>query len=249
MTLRRLFTGTLLALALAGCQREPARIQGIPARVLWAWESPQDLRFLDRGEGVAFLGGELYLEGTTHRWLARRNPLWVNPGTPLVAVLRIESRAAVLTPEQTEAVVARAAGLLTLPGVRGLQIDFDARDSERSFYAEALRRLRARLPQGVPLSITALASWCLDDGWLTEANLEGVVDEAVPMLFRMGAEGPRIRSRLARDGRFHERLARASYGVSTDEPLASLKSGRRCYVFHPGSWTQAVWERVSRELP
>ena len=63
-----------------------------------------------------------------------------------------------------------------------IQIDFDAADSERDVYRRLLARVRAVLPRTVPLSMTALASWCVGDTWL-----DGLpVDEAVPMLFRMG---------------------------------------------------------------
>lgn len=238
-----------LLLPLAGCRREPARTRAIPARMLWAWESQQDLRFLSHGEGVAFLGGELLLVGRTAQWVPRRNPLLVPPDAFLVAVIRVETRAAELTPEQVEAVVERASGLLSLPRVKGLQVDFDARDSERGFYAEALRKLRRRLPTDMPLSITALASWCLEDGWISEAGLDDVVDEAVPMLFRMGPEAPRIRQRLARGEGFREPLARFSAGLSTDEPRIRLRGSRRYYVFHPGPWTPDAWDRIARELP
>ena len=239
----------LLLLVLAGCQRESPRLGATPKRMLWAWESPQDLRFLSHGEGVAFLGGELHLEDRTSRWIPRRNPLQVNPATPLFAVLRVESHQAALAPEQAEALVSHGLGLLRLPGVRGLQIDFDAKDSERHFYAEVLKRLRHGMPGDLPLSITALASWCLEDRWLSGARLDGVVDEAVPMLFRMGAEEARIRLRLARGDGFLETLALSSYGLSTDEPLPRLRGGRRCHVFHTGSWTADAWDHISRELP
>jgi hypothetical protein len=215
--------------------------------VLWAWESPQDLRFLKHGEGVAFLGGELHLEGTASRWVPRRNPLRVNPETPLLAVLRVESHQAMLSPEQAGALVSHGLELLGLPGVKGLQIDFDAKDSERNFYVTSMLDLRSRMPAAAPLSITALASWCLDDRWLS--RLEGQVDEAVPMLFRMGPEGPRIRTRLGQSEGFGEPLAQSSYGLSTDEPLPRLRGGRRYYVFYPGSWTAEAWDRISRELP
>lgn len=221
----------------------------VPSRVLWAWESMQDLRFLNRDEGVAFLGGELLLEGRTTRWTPRRNPLLVPPKAFLLAVLRVETRDADLAPEQAERVVERALGLLSLPRVKGLQVDFDARDSERAFYAEVLRKLRQRLPADMPLSITALASWCLDDAWITEAGLNDVVDEAVPMLFRMGPGAQRIRQRLARGEDFREPLARFSAGVSADEPRIRLRGRRRYYVFHPGSWTPDAWNRIVRELP
>lgn len=247
--MKRLIPVLALATLLNGCGREPSRLARVPGRVLWAWESPQDLRFLKHQEGVAFLGGELQLEGPVSRWVPRRNPLLVNPDTPLFAVLRVESRRAALTEDQTGALVACGLRLLALPGVRGLQIDFDAKESERAFYAEALRRLRGRMPANAPLSITALASWCLEDRWLAGANLADVIDEAVPMLFRMGTESARIRARLSQEEPLQETLARASCGLSTDEPLPPLRAGRRCYVFHPGSWTAAAWDRIAKELP
>ncbi|MBI1753205.1 MAG: DUF3142 domain-containing protein [Acidobacteria bacterium] len=242
--------GPVLLLAVfAACGREPVRMRRLPARMLWAWESPQDLRFLRQGEGVAFLAGELHLELGGARWVPRRNPLRVNPGSPLLAVLRVESQGAPLTAAQSQALIERASGLLSLPQVRGLQIDFDARESERAFYAGALKGLRSRLPEGTPLSITALASWCLEDDWLSQAGLFGVVDEAVPMLFRMGPEALSIRRRLGHGGTFREPLSRFSAGVSTDEPLPPLSRGRRVYAFHPGSWTAEAWAQISRELP
>jgi hypothetical protein len=239
----------LSCLMLVACHREPPRIRAFPEKVLWAWESVQDLRFLQHGEGVAFLGGELILEAETARFQGRRNPLRVNPRTPLMAVLRVETHGAALVPSQVEALVARALQLLTLPGVTALQIDFDAARSERGFYASALKALRSRMPEGMPLSVTALTSWCADDGWIREAGLEGVIDEAVPMLFRMGPEAAAMRARLARREDWRLSLAQHSYGLTTDEPLPKLRSGRRCYVFHPGPWRAQDWTRVSQDLP
>lgn len=231
------------------CNREPVRIRAFPHRVLWAWESSQDLRFLTNGEGVAFLGGELHIEGADLHYQPRRNALRVNRGTPLMAVLRVEAKGSALTAAQAQGLVDRALQLTQLPQVRALQIDFDAAVSQRAFYAEALKSLRGKLPAEMPLSITALASWCLDDLWIEEAGLVGVVDEAVPMLFRMGAEGAQVRSRLARREAWHLALARHSYGVSADEPLPALRSGRRVYVFHSGPWRPEDEARVFQDLP
>jgi len=65
--------------------------------------------------------------------------------------------------------------------------------SERDFYRALLQDLRAQLPDNVPLSMTALASFCIGDRWL-----EGLpVDEAVPMIFRMGADDKPIKNLLA----------------------------------------------------
>ena len=244
-----LVSGLVLLLSSLSCTRESPRLRGVPTKMLWAWESAQDLRFLNHGEGVAFLVGELHLEGAEVRWVGRRSPLHVNPETPLIAVLRVETRQPALNPAQAQSLVERALKALPLPQVVGLQIDFDAKDSERPFYAETLKALRLRMPASAPLSITALASWCLDDPWLSGAGLAGVVDEAVPMLFRMGVEDRAVRLRLRCGGRLSEPLARRSCGLSTDEPLLRLRGSHRTYVFHPGPWTEAAWTRITRELP
>lgn len=230
--------------ALAGCQGESPRLRGLPRRMLWAWERPQDLRFLSHGEGVAFLAGELHLGPGGPRWQPRRNPLKVHPSTPLLAVIRVEAQAP-LEPGQVQTLVDQARACVALPGVKGLQIDFDATVSQRTWYAEALGAVREALPEGTPLSITALASWCWGDPWIRELP----VDEAVPMLFRMSADEGVIRALLAQGKDVAVPLAAHSWGISTDEPLPRLRPGRRIYAFHPGPWTESAWTDLQARLP
>lgn len=235
---------TVLLLGVISCNRESTRMHAIPLRMLWAWESPQDLRFLRDGEGVAFLAGEMHFEGHSSRWQPRRNPLKVNSATPLMAVLRLESHAAVLDETQEQELVNRVEQCMKLPGVLGIQIDFDAVPGERRWYAHLIRRLRAVLPDTVPLAITALGSWCWDDPWI-----EGLpADEAIPMLFRMSVGELEIRRRLSRGEDVRVGLARHSWGISTDELLPKLKKGRRIYVFHPGPWTESAWLEIREKL-
>ena len=99
-------------------------------------------------------------------------------------------------------------------GVLALQIDFDARQSERLWYAALLRELRQAIPASLPLTITALESWCEEDGWIR--NLP--VADATPMLFRMGPEDRRSPTD------FPAKVCRASIGVSTDELFVGLGS-------------------------
>jgi hypothetical protein len=61
---------------------------------------------------------------------------------------------------------------------------------------DVLRAVRATLPAGRELSMTALASWCDTERWLGTAP----VDEVVPMLFRMGPVGENPKRRLAEGG-------------------------------------------------
>src|SRR4030095_8793182 len=102
------------------------------------------------------------------------------------------------------------------PGrVSAIQIDFDALVSERDFYRALLQDLRAQLPNNVPLSMTALASFCIGDRWLDDLP----VDEAVPMIFRMGADDRTVKNLLTSGEDFREPLCQKSYGIAVDEPL------------------------------
>lgn len=208
--------------------------------VIWAWERPEDLRSIAPGAAVAFLAQTLELRGSTTSVLPRRQPLTVDPATPLIAVTRIETRSAALTAAQREQAAAAIARTAALPRVTAVQIDFDAVVSERVFYRDLLADLRRRLPR-TPISITALASWCYGDDWI--ATLP--VDEAVPMLFRMGVDERDIRIRLAAGEDFRDPLCRTSYGVSLDEPRPPLRPGRRLYVFSPRPWARSSLQLLS----
>ena len=210
-----------------------------PARlVLWAWERPERLGFIDPSIEVAFLAETLALAADGVEQLPRRQPLLVPSGTRLTAVVRIESRhwpRPKLGDDQRLAAVEALVAVQQRTHVDALQIDFDATVRERVFYAALLSELRARLPRGVRLSITALASWCLDDPWIGGLP----VDEAVPMLFRMGPEGRGILRRLAGGEAFRVPLCRGSIGVSTDEEAGWVRAASTSWVFHPRAWDAA----------
>jgi hypothetical protein len=243
-TVRR---GTLLIVALSAgwlslsaLDSEPQRQAGLPGLMLWAWERPTDLRSVDAGTGVAFLSQTLIVRNDAVEVRPRRNPLRVLPHTPLVAVTRIESGGHAPRPRTGQpgaasliTTMANAiAGAMALPRVRGVQIDFDAAESERPFYRMLVQAVRAQLGAGVPLSITALASWCAQDRWM-----EGLpVDEAVPMLFRMGPVNAPYAG-LARSPSSAAAGCRGALGTSLDEPLHVRAAGRRVYVFNPAPWT------------
>src|SRR6266404_5808893 len=73
-------------------QAPATRLAKFPGLVLWAWERPEDLRFIDpQRVGVAFLAKTLRLQGDTVVVRPRLQSLAVPPGTTLMAVARIES--------------------------------------------------------------------------------------------------------------------------------------------------------------
>jgi hypothetical protein len=201
-----------------------------PGLVLWAWERPEDLRFIDPATtGIAYLAAtaSIHRDGSV-AWRFRQQPLATPPHTTRIAVVRIESPPQYVFPEPAglvEPLVAAA----KQRDVEALQIDFDARASERRFYRSLLEQLRKTI--NVPIGITALASWCESDNWI-DAN---VVSEAVPMFFRMGL-GESKNMPMAP-------ICRHATGVSTDEPWPSQHPGR-LYVFNPKPWTEAAYREV-----
>ena len=212
-----------------------------PQRIVWAWERPEALEFLDSREfGVAFLAQTLVLKGDEVVFKPRRQPLKVGPETRLIAVTRIESLKTTGSPTalnetQRGELVNLVLKTLELTNVSAIQIDFDAATSEREFYRALLHDLRNRLPDNVPLSMTALASFCVGDRWIQDLP----VDEAVPMIFRMGADDRTIKSFLARGNDFREPLCRRSYGIAVDEPVElKFDRPRRQYVFNVRAWTE-----------
>jgi hypothetical protein len=145
----------------------------------------------------------------------------VEPGTDLTSEIRTQAREYLLHSAR-------------LPGIAAFQVDFDATRSQRKFYRDLLIDLRREMPPNLPLSITALASWCSWDDWIRDLP----VDEAVPMFFRM--EPDRLQGGANRsEFRVRERLCLGSVGVSTREPWPTDEiSGRRVYLFPDRGWRQ-----------
>lgn len=218
-----------------------------PRVVLWAWERPEDLTFIDSNTtGIAFLAGTIRIkDNSTVIIVARRQPLLVSKHSSLVAVVRIEPDRMShlsLSPKVRSNVAAAIVQLADSFKAKHLQIDFDARVSERIFYRELLKDLRMRLPNNIALTMTALASWCTHDTWIKDLP----VDEAVPMLFRMGPEGKQIVQDIERNGDFKEPLCRSSVGISTDELSVKIPFEKRLYVFSPSKWTKNQVEQLMR---
>jgi uncharacterized protein DUF3142 len=257
----------------------------LPAVIFWAWERPEDLRFLTPDQaGVAFLAKTIYLlppstdpTGSSPSFIVRPRlqPLRIAVGTPLIAVIRMETPASprlsslqqnqsalhafTYSNAQRALLASEIAGSQSVSGVSAIQIDFDAPSSAHPFYAALLQDVRGKLPLSLPLSITALASWCIGDPWLGQLP-PGTIDEAVPMLFRMGPDAGNVAKFLHSGDDFPVAACRGSLGLSTDETLSNdlLTAGstfstfnpreKRVYVFAPRPWTQSAAKTILQEL-
>lgn len=299
MILAFLVLGTVAVIGLRSCAWATASRHTIPVArrsmnafprvMLWAWERPEDMRFLNTHEaGVAFLAGTIEIRSTASPGHGegkpsvalepRMQPLRVPPGTALMAVVRIEtsndlwhhppgwrgsgsgsSATSLYSVEQRRRVVGMILSLAQLRGVHAIQLDYDATTSEQPFYRRVLMAVRRRLPPGMPLSMTALASWCVGDPWL-DSLPAGTIDEAVPMLFRMGPDGSAVETFVESGHKFRVPACRDSLGVSTDEAfsrqllsggvprMGRRKNPRRVYVFSDRAWTKANVKQILSEV-
>ncbi len=213
---------------------------------VWAWQEPEDLRSIDPLRiGVAYLAETIVLSDHLATE-PRHQPLRLASGTRVLAVVRIEAvRGFRDTPELRSALAHHLGELVAETRATGLQLDFDAVVSQYPFYTAVLQSLRALMPAGLSLSMTALVSWCRAPTWLSDLP----IDEAVPMFFRMG--GPAVN-----DARVPNPLhgsvsssgqpslpklaapCQKSVGLSTDEVWPQLPAaGVGLYLFSPTPWS------------
>lgn len=215
-----------------------------PTLVLWAWDRYEDLRFLHRGEAeVAGLVATIQLKNGEASVRHRHLPLLTPNDVPLMLVVRLQSDGTALPAADS---VAHWFEYIAAQQSRAssLQIDFDARESQRAWYMELLQETHTWFQH---VSITALASWCMEPrSWLSGLSAPEI-QEVVPMLFRMGLQTPSILQTVWAHGRFQPPCDTA-LGVSTDELSPWRPPARRIYVFSPRPWTRKDFENVCARL-
>jgi hypothetical protein len=219
--------------------KPPPSLSAMPPVIVWAWERPEKLDFINTDRiGVAFLAKTIKFDGDMVYIKPRLQPLELARGTQLVAVVRIETHhkgTPVVEGKQFHDIVAAIVDSSRLSNVSMVQIDFDAFVSERNFYRALLIAVRQKMSSSTALSITALASWCAGDQWLSVLP----IDEAVPMLFRMGLDARQFQT----GQELTAPICQHSAGVSTDEPITA-PSVQRLYIFSPNPWSRDSLNRA-----
>lgn len=255
------FVARLIAAGLSiivGASAASADAPKLPARVLWAWQRAEDLSYIDpKSCGVAYLACRAVLDGDriVEEW--RNQPLKVPPGTVLEPVLRVDiskrsRRDSGRGKPRPYGVVRIIEKLARLPGTAQVQIDFDARVTDREFYKQVLDEIHEKLPS-TKISITALTSWCLFDDWIRDLP----VVETVPMLFSLGRDRAKILLYFRSKSDFHVPTCCASAGLSLEDceinqlMIPLLKSRTipvRFYVFTKTPWTADKYRAVQSML-
>ena len=162
---------------------------------------------------VAYVVQTITLRGATVRIDPRPRPQRASPASGVIGSTRIEVPAGAaidLSHGQVDQLAYAIADTAEIPLVGAVQVDFDATIAQRCFYRDLIHRVRSLLPAEVPLSMTAIASWCMDDDWVSDLPIA----EVVPML-RMGHEWKAAAKRAREEGRAAEGPCRNALGLGS----------------------------------
>jgi len=211
-----------------------AQAQASAAVIPWIWDGGQ---WPGGGfEEAAVVVDDVLLRGTTmtsHPGTRRGDKPAALRVTPAVHV-EMSQREPPQEPERFHAAIRDLVLFAAARSTSGwVQLDLEARPSQRLFYQALVRDVHQRLGGQVRLSVTALAWWCGSRDWLDPESLPA--DEVVPMFFRMGREAQTYRDVLTREpGRLNPRCRGAAIGTATSEPLsaAAVSPYARHYVFN-----------------
>jgi len=223
-----------------------------PPLMLWAWERPENMQSIDpTTTGIACLVLTIDVKNEHVRTASRKQPFSYPKGAYVMPVVRIETdgkSGMEKNPDLTATLTRLIVDAARRPEVRSIQIDYDARVNERQFYRQLLSSVRERLPVTVDLSITALASWCLYDYWLSGLP----VNEVVPMFFSMGVEDKSVKSIVSSRRHFAHRFRAIGLSMqNTDlcslqlEKNGFISGGARRYLFSGVPWSNELVERTT----
>jgi hypothetical protein len=200
-----------------------------PAVWWWYWDRPAaQLPPPPPGTGAAVVARHVILSGSGWQLQTRRSPLPLPPGTPAIPVVHVEVDPAqpfVGNAGQRDALRDALLDVARRADAGWVQLDFEARPSQRAFWRAVVETTHAALPARVRLSVTALASWCHGDRWLGDAP----VDEVVPMYFRLGRARATFERRSAAGT--PEPLCCHAHGLADDEPPWPVALPGRRYLF------------------
>lgn len=207
--------------------------------IAWLWKDAPIPAF--SRAAVAVVDRHVWLAGDKVLVRPGAQPRRLPPGTRVIPVVHVEID--VLHPPRSlgaaRATVLDAVDRAARASTSGwVQLDLEARPSQREDYRALVAEIRARLPREVRFSVTALAWWCRSPAWL-----DGLAaDEVVPMFFRMGRDNAPLRAIVAtQPGVLHPLCRAGSAGFSRQEAFAPevAERYRRTYWFDERGWKES----------
>jgi hypothetical protein len=207
--------------------------------IAWLWRAAPVPAF--SRETVAVVDRHIWLAGDKVLVRPGARPRALARGTRVIPVVHVEIDA--LHPpaglQAARATVLAAMHSAARASTSGwVQLDLEARPSQRADYRDLVHRIRAALPGDMRLSVTALGWWCRAPAWLD--GLEA--DEVVPMFFRMGRDNVALRDIVTtRPALLHPLCRAGSAGISRQEafPPAVAARYRRTFWFDEKGWRES----------
>lgn len=219
-----------------------------PKFILWAWERNENLNFIDSKKvGIAYLSLTIQIKKDKIIKRPRLNLISFPSDTYTFPVIRIEATNIELSRLDKDLISQITIDIYNLTlsrGIKKIQIDFEVTKSQRGFYKALLADLRKKIIPRIEISITGLASWCFDDNWIQ--NLE--VEEVVPMLFDLGYDKNVFINKINRGEYFTEELCRKAVGISTRQSNFDLPKDLNIYIFSPEQWNHKSYETIIQKL-
>lgn len=200
--------------------------------VAWVWPSSDAPPAADY-QTLAVLTDTLLFKGEGVARQPRRRALVVLDARvqviPVVHVQALPDSPDVFTDAQRKAVLGALDRAVAGATSGWVQLDFEAPSRQREAYLALVKTARQRLPASVRLSVTALASWCLQGAWLDSL----AADEVVPMWYRMGEPVAQDHPGL------HARCRGPAAGFSVQVPPKQAVADRfaRRFWFNERNWT------------
>lgn len=199
------------------------------SRIAWLWDGAE-VPAWSSGE-VAVVVQHVLLRGDEILVRPRMHSPRLAAGTRVTPVVHVElsfTLAPVLADRQRVVLVDALLAAAGRSRSGWVQLDMEARPSQRAFYLALLRELRAKLPPSVKLSVTALAWWCRSADWLDDLP----ADEVVPMFFRMGRDSDEMRRVVDETpAKLHRRCRQDAAGFSVQEAFDADTTGRYAKTF------------------
>jgi len=217
----------------SGLAAEPQR------QVAWLWDEAALPTW--SAHEAALLHRHILLSGDSARTRPRMRQPLLPPGTLVTPVLHVEvstvnppqhleQRTPLILQALREAAAASSSGWV--------QLDMEAKPSQRELYRALVHDARAMLPPQIHLSVTALGWRCRSPAWL-----DGLAaDEVVPMFFRMGRDSAALRAIVEQSPQtLHPSCRSGSAGFSPQEAFAPEVTQRyqKIYWFDRHAWRHA----------
>ena len=202
--------------------------------VLWSWERYEDLSYIDpKVTSVAPLIATFIINKDEKvKAKLRLNHYKIPIKTNILPVFRIEIETANLNYATIYKLVLK---ILSLSKENQLiQLDFDARLSQRTLYRDIINLLVKHKRE---VSITALASFCTFDSWLDNLPIKF----AVPMLYGGEAKDKGLREAkilFEKLGVWPVKKCRGYVGILQQNEKINIPNNHASFIFNNSAWNR-----------